>query len=104
MRLAKEGPALALALLLASREAAAQYSEAPPAPAASPSAASSAPPPAPAPATSATPEKTERPARGPAVRERGGRRSRGASAASGALFLVILIGAMGYYVVKRLRR
>ena len=42
--------------------------------------------------------------RGASVRERGGRRSRGASTASGVLFLVILVGAMGWYVVKRLRR
>jgi hypothetical protein len=38
------------------------------------------------------------------VRERGGRRSRAGSAASGALMLTMLIGIMGYYVVKRLRR
>jgi hypothetical protein len=47
---------------------------------------------------------TERPVRGPAVRERSGRRSRGASTASGVLMLVMLIGFMGYYVVKKLRR
>jgi hypothetical protein len=47
---------------------------------------------------------TPRPVRGPSVRERGGRRSRGASTASGALMLVMLVGAMGYYVWKRLRR
>lgn len=60
-------------------------------------------PPATATATS-TPDPPPRPARGPSVRERGGRRSRGASAASGALMLFILIAFMGYYVVKRLRR
>lgn len=42
--------------------------------------------------------------RGPAMRERGGRRSRAGSTASGVLFLVILVGAMGYWVLKRLRR
>ncbi len=45
-----------------------------------------------------------RPVRGPAVRERSGRRSRGASTASGVLMLVMLIAFMGYYVVKKLRR
>lgn len=59
--------------------------------------------PAPAPAPTAT-EETPRPARGPSVRERGGRRSRGASTASGALMLFILVGAIGYYVIKKLRR
>ena len=58
-------------------------------------------PASPAPSTTAT---TERPVRGPAVRERSGRRSRGASTASGVLMLVMLIGFMGYYVVKKLRR
>ena len=53
---------------------------------------------------SATPDPPPRPVRGPSVRERGGRRSRGASTASGALMLVILIAFMGYYVVKKLRR
>lgn len=42
--------------------------------------------------------------RGPAMRERGGRRSRAGSTASGVLFLVVLVGAMGYWVLKRLRR
>ena len=56
------------------------------------------------PAPPVTPEPPARPVRGPSVRERGGRRSRGASAASGALMLFILVGFMGYYVVKRLRR
>ena len=55
-------------------------------------------------APSPTPDPLPRPARGPSVRERGGRRSRGASTASGALMLFLLIGFMGYYVVKRLRR
>jgi hypothetical protein len=58
-------------------------------------------PPGPAPTTTATNDK---PARGPAVRERGGRRTRGGSAATGALFLVILVGFMGYYVMRKLRR
>ncbi|AKV00629.1 hypothetical protein AKJ09_07292 [Labilithrix luteola] len=49
-------------------------------------------------------EPGDRPARGPAIREHGGRRSRGASTASGAMMIVILVGAMGYYVVNRLRR
>ena len=60
---------------------------------------------APGPAPTATPSATnDRPARGPAVRERGGRRSRAGSSATGALFLVILVGFMGYYVMKKLRR
>ena len=45
-----------------------------------------------------------RPARGPAVRERGGRRTRAGSSATGFLMLAILVGFMGYYVVKRIRR
>lgn len=60
--------------------------------------------PAPPPAPAASEESAPRPARGPSVRERGGRRSRGASTASGALMLFILVGFMGWYVVKRLRR
>ena len=64
-------------------------------------AASTTPVPTAAPTPTTT---TERPVRGPAVRERGGRRSRGASTASGVLMLVMLIGFMGYYVVKKLRR
>src|ERR1700682_4546171 len=71
------------------------------APSATPSVAPS-PMQAPAPTTTST--SSERPVRGPAVRERGGRRSRAGSAASGALMLTMLIGIMGYYVVKRLRR
>ena len=58
-------------------------------------------PTSPAPATTSA---SERPVRGPAVRERSGRRSRGASTASGVLMLVMLIAFMGYYVVKKLRR
>ncbi len=58
----------------------------------------------PPPSASAIPEPPPRPVRGPAVRERAGRRSRGASAASGALMLFMLIAFMGYYVVKKLRR
>lgn len=60
--------------------------------------------PTPPPAPATTEETAPRPARGPSVRERGGRRSRGASTASGALMLFILVGFMGWYVVKRLRR
>ena len=45
-----------------------------------------------------------RPARGPAVRERGGRRTRAGSSATGFLMLVILVGLMGYDVVKKIRR
>ena len=56
------------------------------------------------PAPSQSSQAPDRPVRGPAVRERGGRRSRGASTASGALMLTILIGAMAYYVIKRIRR
>lgn len=57
-----------------------------------------------APAPTTTSSAPERAVRGPAVRERGGRRSRAGSTASGVLMLTILIGAMGYYVMKRLRR
>jgi hypothetical protein len=71
----------------------------------------SAPPSTPAPnpplvptASATTSSSSDRPARGPAVRERGGRRSRGGSAASGVLVLALLVGLMGYYVVKKLRR
>ena len=56
------------------------------------------------PSPSATEESAPRPVRGPSVRERGGRRSRGASAASGALMLTLLIGILGYYIYKRIRR
>jgi hypothetical protein len=68
--------------------------------------AAAAPPitPAPLATPSSSSESAPRPMRGPAVRERGGRRSRGASAASGALMLFVLIAFMGYYVVKKLRR
>jgi hypothetical protein len=77
--------------------------DASPAPSA-PSPAPSAPTPTPTPSPSPSPDPAPRPARGPSVRERGGRRSRGASTASGALMLFMLVGFMGYYVVKRLRR
>jgi len=60
--------------------------------------------PTPTPAPAAPSATSERPVRGPAVRERSGRRSRGASTASGVLMLVMLIAFMGYYVVKKLRR
>lgn len=66
--------------------------------------ASAAPSPMQAPAPTTTGTSSERPVRGPAVRERNGRRSRAGSAASGALMLTMLIGLMGYYVVKRRRR
>jgi hypothetical protein len=47
---------------------------------------------------------TTRPgAKGPSLRERGGR-TRRASPASGVLFVAIIVGAIGYYVLKRLRR
>ncbi len=38
------------------------------------------------------------------IRERGARRRGPASKTSGVLFVGLLIGAMGYYVVKRFRR
>jgi hypothetical protein len=70
--------------------------------------ASPEPPPPPnpllVPTATASSTTNDKPARGPAVRERGGRRSRAGSSASGFLFLAILVGAMGYYVVKKLRR
>ena len=81
--------------------------------ASAPAAISTAPPhaaesatatPTPRPTESAAPEPPPRPVRGPAVRERAGRRSRGGSVASGALMLFMLIAFMGYYVVKKLRR
>lgn len=66
-----------------------------------PSPVASAPPMATA---SSSSQPSERPVRGPSVRERAGRRSRGGSAASGALMLTILIGGLAYYVIKRIRR
>lgn len=95
--------ALVLASTLASAPAAAQLTY----PDASASATASAPAPA-APAPRApTPEPSAeappRPPPGPALRERGGR-TRRASPASGALFLAVLVAAMGYYVWKRLKR
>jgi hypothetical protein len=59
---------------------------------------------APAPTALRYDVEDSRPARGPALRERPSRRSRGGSAASGALFVVMLIGVVGYQVVKKLRR
>jgi len=53
--------------------------------------------------TSTASSETPRPPPGPSVRERGSRTRRG-NPASGALFLVVLVGAMGWYVIKRLRR
>jgi hypothetical protein len=77
----------------------------PSAPDAAPASSAPAPSPMQAPAApTSTSTSSERPVRGPAVRERSGRRSRAGSAASGALMLTMLIGIMGYYVVKRLRR
>lgn len=49
-------------------------------------------------------EKAPRPAPGPAFKERGGRRSRGASSASGALIIVVVVAAIGHYVWKKVRR
>ncbi len=43
------------------------------------------------------------PVRGPAIRERHSRR-RGGGAASGALFLAVVVGVVGYSIVKRFRR
>lgn len=40
---------------------------------------------------------------GPSVRERG-TRTRRAPVGSGALMILVLVGAMAYYVIKRLRR
>lgn len=75
-----------------------------PAPAASPP-ASQAPPPNPMIVPTATSSTTnDRPARGPAMRERGGRRARAGGTASGVLFLAILVAAMAWYVIKKLRR
>jgi hypothetical protein len=45
-----------------------------------------------------------RPPPGPAFKERGGRRSRGASTASGALIVVVIVAAIGHYVWKKVRR
>ncbi len=54
----------------------------------------------PAPSASADP----RPARGPAVRERGGRRTRAGSSATGFLMIVVFVALVGYYVLKKIRR
>ncbi len=45
-----------------------------------------------------------RPARGPAVRERGGRRTRAGSSATGFLMIVVFVAFVGYYVLKKIRR
>lgn len=55
---------------------------------------------APAPSASAD----TRPARGPAMRERGGRRTRAGSSATGFLMIVIFVAFVGYYVMKKIRR
>ena len=56
-------------------------------------------------ADAAVPESAPpRPPSGPVVKERGGRRSRGASSASGALFIAVIVLGVGYYVIKRFRR
>ncbi|MBX3187776.1 MAG: hypothetical protein KF819_12205 [Labilithrix sp.] len=97
---------MVLAALLAAPGAGAQYSEASDA---APS-ASAPPPPAPAPSPASAPSASASassagaPVRGPAMRERTSRRSRAGSTASGVLFIVILVAAMGWYVIKRLRR
>ncbi len=57
-------------------------------------------PPAPAPSASVD----TRPARGAAVRERGGRRTRAGSSATGFLMIVIFVAFVGYYVMKKIRR
>lgn len=73
-----------------------------------PSGAPIAPPTAPTDATpkSTTPSDPTTPApfRGPSVRDRSARRSRGSSMASGALMIALIAGALVYYVVKKIRR
>lgn len=68
-----------------------------------------APPPAPvwprAPEPSATTTSSSgpRPDPGPGLRERGGR-TRRANPASGVLLVIVIVAALGWYVVKRMRR
>lgn len=97
-----------LALVIAT-DARAQLTPAPSesASAAPPPVASSAPaPPTSAPvAPAAAPTETSkpRPDPGPSVKERGSR-ARRTNPASGPLFLAVLIGAMAYYVIKKIRK
>lgn len=67
------------------------------------SAAPSAGPTAPLAAPSATDSPKPRPDPGPSVKERGSR-ARRSNPASGPLFVAVLIGAMAYYVIKKIRR
>lgn len=46
---------------------------------------------------------TPRPDPGPSMKERGAR-TRRANPASGVLFVAVLVGAMGYWVLKRFKR
>ncbi|MBS2020342.1 MAG: hypothetical protein JST00_46220 [Deltaproteobacteria bacterium] len=70
---------------------------------AAPSAAPSAAPIAPLAAPSSTDAPKPRPDPGPSVKERGSR-ARRSNPASGPLFVAVLIGAMAYYVIKKIRR
>lgn len=57
-------------------------------------------PTAPEPSTTAT---TPRPDPGPGLRERSSRNRR-SNPASGALLILVIVGAIGWYVVKKIRR
>jgi hypothetical protein len=101
---------LVAALVFRSPHASAQLTPAPaaadagggPGDAGGPAAAKAASPSTPPPSTSAGQDRTRGPAE-PSLRERGGR-SRRANPASGVFFVLVLVGALGYWVLKRIRR
>jgi hypothetical protein len=101
---------LAFALLFSSPMALAQPFKAEPdastaAEAGAPDAALPAPawPRAPEPSATTTSSSAPRPDPGPGLRERGGR-TRRANPASGVLLVIVIVAALGWYVVKRIRR
>jgi hypothetical protein len=69
--------------------------------------ASAVPPPvwprAPEPSATTSSSSAPRPDPGPGLRERGGR-TRRANPASGVVLVFIIVAALGWYVVKRIRR
>jgi len=58
---------------------------------------------APEPSATTSSSSTPRPDPGPGMRERGGRTRRG-NPASGVLLVVVIVAALGWYVMKRIRR
>jgi hypothetical protein len=57
----------------------------------------------PEPSATTTSSSAPRPDPGPGLRERGGR-TRRANPASGVLLVLVIVAALGWYVVKRFRR